>query len=300
MTNLLIAAALLVSQSLEEKKEKKLASPFLKKAAWLLDYDQALAESKKSKKAIFAFFTRSYAPCPPCLALEGGGLMADEFAKFAGDYVLYCNISSQIESDKHQDLLEKVGGEGFPHLVFMDSDGSVIATHEGARDAAGFTKTGEKAKAYISLREKAAAGDPAAKVDFLLARMEIGQVGEEEADKAIKDLGTLSPEQRKKFDALKSGAAVKATMAGIADEAGAQAAGKKFLEMKKAGRPEPLGDSEVQPYWILMMQYAEKQKDVETFDEALKALKARFGKVEEAKDFFKSADETLKTLKAGK
>jgi len=64
-----LAAALVVAlgsaafgQSLEEKKEKKLASPFLKKAAWLTDYDKALEESKKTNKPIFGYFTRSYAP----------------------------------------------------------------------------------------------------------------------------------------------------------------------------------------------------------------------------------------------
>ncbi|HEX7900028.1 MAG TPA: hypothetical protein VF950_19835 [Planctomycetota bacterium] len=220
--------------------------------------------------------------------------------KFSADYVLYCNITTQVETDKHQDLLEKVGGEGFPHLVFMDSDGSVLATHEGARDAEGFAKTGGKAKAFVSLRDKAAAGDAAAKIDFLAAQMELGKVSEEEADKRLKELGKLSPEQEKKFAALKSGAAVKATLAAIRDENGAEEAGRKFLEMKKAGRPEPLGDAEVQPYWILMMQVAEKQKDVATFEEALKALKARFGKVEEAQEFFKNSDKTLLELKAGK
>jgi len=63
MNTLLIAASLLVSaQSMEEKRDKKLQLPFLKKAAWTTDYDQALAQSKTSKKAIFGYFTRSYSP----------------------------------------------------------------------------------------------------------------------------------------------------------------------------------------------------------------------------------------------
>ena len=49
-------------QSLEEKRDKKLASEYLKKAAWNTDYDKALAESKKSGKPIFGYFTRSYSP----------------------------------------------------------------------------------------------------------------------------------------------------------------------------------------------------------------------------------------------
>jgi hypothetical protein len=220
--------------------------------------------------------------------------------KFAADYVLFCHITTQVETDKHQDLLEKKGGQGFPHIVFMDSDGTVLATHEGARDADAFAKSGAKAKDFIALRDKAATGDAAAKIDFLAAQMELGQVGEEEADKRLKELGKLTPEQQKKFAALKSGAAVKAILAGVSDEKSAAEAGRKFLAMKKAGRPEPLGESEIQPYWILMMQVAEKDKDVATYEEALKALKARFGTVEEAKEFFEGAEKTLKALKEEK
>jgi len=63
MNTLLLAASLLVStQSLEEKRDKKLQLPFLKKSAGTTDYDAALAASKKDKKAIFGYFTRSYSP----------------------------------------------------------------------------------------------------------------------------------------------------------------------------------------------------------------------------------------------
>ena len=46
--------------SLEEKRDLKLRSPFLGKAAWITDYDQAREQSAKSGKLIFAYFTRSY------------------------------------------------------------------------------------------------------------------------------------------------------------------------------------------------------------------------------------------------
>ncbi len=220
--------------------------------------------------------------------------------KFSADYVLYCHITTQIETDKHQDLLEKKGGQGFPHIVFMDSDGSVLAEHNGGRDADAFAATGKKAKDFLSLRDKAAGGDAASKIDFLMAQLELGQVGDEEAEKRLKDLGKLNPEQEKKLAALRSGAAVKAVLKEIRDQKGAEEAGRKFLAMKKAGRPEPAGDGEVQPYWILMMQVAEKDKDAAAFGDALKALKARFGTLEEAKGFFEKAEKTLKTLQEEK
>lgn len=48
-------------EQLKKNLDKKLEAEFLKKAHWILDYDEAKAESKKSGKPIFAYFTRSYA-----------------------------------------------------------------------------------------------------------------------------------------------------------------------------------------------------------------------------------------------
>lgn len=47
---------------LAKKRDQKLASPFLKKAAWFTDYDKAREAAQESGKIIFAYFTRSYAP----------------------------------------------------------------------------------------------------------------------------------------------------------------------------------------------------------------------------------------------
>ena len=46
----------------KEKLQEKLKAPFLKNAAWELDYDAALKKAKGGNKILFAYFTRSYAP----------------------------------------------------------------------------------------------------------------------------------------------------------------------------------------------------------------------------------------------
>ena len=46
---------------MKKNLEKKLEAEFLKKAPWILDFEEAKAAAKKSKKQIFAYFTRSYA-----------------------------------------------------------------------------------------------------------------------------------------------------------------------------------------------------------------------------------------------
>ena len=48
-------------ETLKKNLEKKLESEFLKKTAWITDFDEAKAAAKKQGKNIFAYFTRSYA-----------------------------------------------------------------------------------------------------------------------------------------------------------------------------------------------------------------------------------------------
>lgn len=219
--------------------------------------------------------------------------------KFSRDYVLFCHITTQVSTDKHQDLLEQKGGEGFPHIVFMDAAGTVIATHEGSRDAAGFGKTGERARAFVDTKKKADAGDAAAKAELVLLRLEMGQTPLKEALESLKD-AKLSEEQKTRLATMQADLEIREILDGIQDEARADAAAKKFIERKKSGKPAPAGEREFQMYWIIMIAHAEKQKDIPLFEEALKALKAKYGAVEEAKKFLESKDETLKTLKEEK
>ncbi len=57
-----ICVGLANGQSMEEKRDQKLAKPWLKAANWITNYDEALEASRESGKPIFAYFTRSYSP----------------------------------------------------------------------------------------------------------------------------------------------------------------------------------------------------------------------------------------------
>ena len=61
LTCLVLTGSVAHAASMEEKRDAKLAEAWLKKAAWITDYDKALQEAKASGKPIFAYFTRSYA-----------------------------------------------------------------------------------------------------------------------------------------------------------------------------------------------------------------------------------------------
>ncbi|HLY73009.1 MAG TPA: thioredoxin fold domain-containing protein [Planctomycetota bacterium] len=295
-TLIALAAPAAMAQSLEEKKAEKLKAEFFKKADWNLDYDKAREESKKSGKPIFALFSRSYAPCPACHQLENGPLLTDDFAKFAKDYVLFCHITTMIQGEKYGDLLEEKGGTAFPWLVFMDATGEIITEHHGARSASEFAKTGETAKSWLALKEKAAKGDPAAQIDFAILQLSMGQVAAEDAAKTIKAAGKPTGEQQARYDAELVNAEVREAVRQVKSDEEAAALGKRFYARHKEGKPAPTSDSALQSYYILILEAAGESKDAATFEATYKILFEKYGKMEGAGAFFEEKEKQLKEL----
>ncbi|HEV3026673.1 MAG TPA: thioredoxin family protein, partial [Planctomycetota bacterium] len=291
-----LAAPAAMAQSLEELKAEKLKAEFFKKADWILDYDKARADAKKSGKLIFALFSRSYAPCPACHALENGALLTDDFAKFSKDYVLFCHITTMIQGEKYGDLLEQKGGNAFPWVVFMDPEGEIIVEHRGPRSAAEFGKSGETAKSWLALKEKAAKGDRPSQIDFAILQLSMGQVDAEEATKTIKAAGEPSKEQSAKFDAELINAEVREAVRRVKSDEEAAVLGKKFYARHKEGKPAPTSDNALQSYFILVMEAAGEAKDAATFEAAYKILFDKYGKMEGAGAFFEEKEKQLKEL----
>lgn len=201
---------------------------------------------------------------------------------FAKDYVLYCNITTRIPGHPHDDLLSEKGGMGFPYIVFMDSEGNVVVKHESDRSAAGFSATGTRVKEYVALRDRAAEGDPAARVEFFIVRLELDHFTFEQAQKEREGL-ELSEEQQKRFTETLNDLEVKSIMDKLG---GAQKvfqnkekiaeAVRQFQEMDKAGRT-PSGEQPFLMFWIAMVEHAKSTEDPALFEHALEAVKVRFG-----------------------
>ena len=62
LTILGVSASAEAQGDLVAKRDKKLAGEWLKKAAWVTDYDQARAKAAETNQLIFGYFTRSYSP----------------------------------------------------------------------------------------------------------------------------------------------------------------------------------------------------------------------------------------------
>lgn len=219
--------------------------------------------------------------------------------------MLFCHITTRVKTDKHQTLLQEKGGRGFPHLVFMDAEGNVIATHDGPRTVEGFEAAGKKARTHVELKKKADAGDKGARIELVIADLDAGRIKTAEADKKLGELGELSPEQKKALEAAKANADVrelhekhKPTDPASAEKARVEV-GKELLERKKAGKPAPTGEQEFQMYWFGLLRYAEHEKDAALYEEAFKAIEGKFGKEPQAKAALAKMRKTLERLKGG-
>lgn len=293
---LALAAPAAMAQSLEEKKAEKLKAEFLKKADWIVDYDKAREEARKSGKLIFAVFSRSYAPCPACHQLENGPLLADDFAKFAKEYVLFFHLTTMIPNEKYGDLLEEKGGNAFPYILFMDAAGDVVLEHQGGRSAEAFGLSGAKAKDWLTLKSKAEKGDASAKIDFAILKLSMGKLKAEEAGKEIKAAGEISKEQQAKLDLELTNAEIREAVGKLRSDEEAAVLGRKFYARHKEGKPAPTADNALQSYFILMMDAAGDAKDAKTFEQAYTVLFDKYGKMEGAAAFFEEKQKQLKDL----
>ena len=92
-------------------------------------FEEALEESKRSNKPIFADFYADW--CGPCKWMQ-----RDVFTdKEVGDYFNENFISLKIDAERdEQDLVEFIELEAYPTLVFFDSDGDILLKTVGALD----------------------------------------------------------------------------------------------------------------------------------------------------------------------
>ncbi len=180
----------------------------------------------------------------------------------------------------------------------MDAEGEVLATHEGPRTVEAFRATTAKAQRYVALK---AVKDPtpAQRADLFLAELELGKLDLAAARQRRTELTGLTPEQETKV----SQAMTDLEIVGMAQELGQRpdaaqraALGGRYHAMLEEGR-RPTGDEAAQPFYVLMLDWAEQQKDAAAFEQALSALRERFGSQPGVDRFFKAQEERLKRFK---
>lgn len=221
--------------------------------------------------------------------VEDGVLRSPEFQEFAKDYVMFLHVTTMIEGRKDDELLMRIGGAAFPHVVVMDVDGSVVREHNAAPSVEAFRETGEAGKARVALRQRAKAGDRNAILQFALARATAGQITSRKLAREIARVGELSPAEEQRC---------KQTLTTLRfDEAKIYAQGAWFARMLADGLV-PEGDDKQTAFFLEILKWAEWQEDVAAYERALAEMRRMHGEDRRAAEFFAMADQQLAELKA--
>jgi hypothetical protein len=162
---------------------KELSKEYLRRAPWATEFEVALRSAAERKDLVFTFFTRSYAHCASCEAVERGLFATEEFLAWAESHVLLAHVTTRLADRPHDELHGQLGFGGFPAFAFLAADGTVLARADAGagKELASFAKLEERAHAHAALRERARGGDARVRAECFLADLELGNVPLEQA-----------------------------------------------------------------------------------------------------------------------
>jgi hypothetical protein len=283
-------------KELQRRYDELLKAKFLQTAPWFLEYDEALADAKKTGKLVFAYFTRSSAPSQHAQQFEESVLASPAFPAWIAPYVPYCHVTTRIPGRKHDDLLDRVGGEGFPHIVFMDGDGDVLAIHETALTLEELSRTVANAKEPAALKAKAAAGDPQSQFQWLLFQIDGATIPFADADARARRL-ELTSEQRARLDLKLIDLEAIGIIHAIRDPSEVAAGVRRLLAMVEKKRI-PTNDQIFGVVLSVILRDGDDRKDIKTFEAGLQIAKDRLGSNRSYKPILDSIAKRLEELKA--
>jgi hypothetical protein len=262
-------------RQLVSNRDKKLASPFLRTASWNTSYADAKAQAKAGDKLIIAYFTRSYAPCGPCLQLEQTVLSKPDFIEFAKSYVLLCHISTRIPSDADNFLFAEKGGNAFPTLMVLDAEGNVLARQCGERSMRAVREVVGEGQRFSDMIRNAGSSDVNQRYDCLCRQIEYGHLGPEAARANLAAIKGLSGDRAARLEGAIVSLECRLALLEIRkapDESSQFAAAKRLVEMKRANHIP--SDQNVFPFWDWVMSYASHHQDVALYEDGLIAMRA--------------------------
>lgn len=203
--------------------------------------------------------------------------LEDDFAEFGKGKILFAHITTQIEGHKHDDLLGKVGGRGFPTIVALDPAGNVLAKLQGRRNIAGFSSMMEKGQTMMKelkeLTKKAKAGDKAAQMKLIGKQIELGQI---DAAKAKELLGNkdLPADVKSKLNGIIAAGKINDIMKTVTRDPKTQvAAGKKFAAMIDEGFAFPDGPPKLNAYYFAS-RYAKESGNAKLMGKCFEVFKS--------------------------
>jgi hypothetical protein len=306
-------------RQLASNRDKKLASEFLKRASWTTNYDDARTAARTSGKLILGYFTRSYAPCGPCMQLEQTVLSKPEFVEFSKDVVLFCHISTRIPTEPFNFLFAEKGGNAFPTLMVLDEDGNVLARQCGDRTMRAIRDVVAEGRQFDDMIQKANASsvmqwghtpvlgnwaiaqakcDCETQFDCLTRQVQYGHLSPEVARARAAQIKTLSADRKAYLEAAIVSRECSLGLLEIrkaCDEPAQLNAAKRLVEMKRAGHIP--SDSNVFPFWDWVMSWASHNNDITLYEDGLIAMKALLPNDSDSRDRLQEKVNTLDRMK---
>ena len=96
------------------------------------DLHRAEIEARAQNRLLWVQFTGSW--CPNCVRLERESFVHPQVVGHARNFF----VPVKIQSEQHEELVERFGLTGIPATILVKPSGEVVARHEGYVDAATF------------------------------------------------------------------------------------------------------------------------------------------------------------------
>jgi len=285
---------------LRQRFADKLASPFLRLAAWHTDLRAAEREAARDGKLILVHCTRSFVPCGTSIRCEREVLSAPEFANLAARVVLYSHVTAHLDAT-HDRFLFEVRGSGWPHHAVLDATGRVLATHESHRDksVAELTQLVDRARHYLEVEAATEADVAAARRRRLEAGLAAGALDLAEARELFAGAGTMQAADAARLGTLLTDLEVADVLCRYDrfDESVHAAAGAEFAAMWRQGK-RPSARNAARDFWGGILRWLEQQErpDLALYREGLDRLEELVGTARGYREFLDQRHRAYATL----
>ena len=106
-------------------------------AAWLTDYDKAIAQAKAENKAVLLDFTGSDW-CGYCIKMVKETLSKKEFTEYAAKNLVLVEVDfpnnkpqTDVVKKQNEELQKKFGVQGYPTFLLLDKNGKELGRQRG-------------------------------------------------------------------------------------------------------------------------------------------------------------------------
>lgn len=285
-------------RQLAANRDKKLQSPFLGYASWTTSYAEAKSQAKAGDKLILTYFTRSYAPCGPCMQLEQTVLSKPEFIEFSKSVVLLCHVSTRIPTEADNFLFQEKGGNAFPTIMVLDQDGNVLARQCGERSIRAVREVVAEGQRFADMIRKSSCGDADTRYDCLCRQVEFGHLAPETARANVVAIKGLSADRTARLESAIISLECRCALLDIRkapDESHQFKAAKRLVDMKRSNHIP--SDQYVFPFWEWVMSYASHHQDVALYEDGLIAMRALMPNDPNSRESLQEKEDQLNRMK---